>query len=281
MTIAIGNGVELVTRGEWGARQARSITGLDPTYGSTGHWEGPHMGVFPHESCAAKVRGIQGFHMDARGWQDIAYTYVVCPHGFVFEGRGIGVRTAANGTNVGNSTAYAVCYLGGEGDGFTAAGARAMRAAFDRLDGPGRAGPGRNGHRDWKSTACPGNEIYHWVHAGQPVLGTPESPAPATPDVPQEDTLSAEEVKVITDSVTAQVDRVRPFIAQVPDEAAVWLITRDGTKRWVSSQAMLTAVVKDGARYSAKAADGTPLAYSRTREHLASLETVGPVPPGW
>lgn len=95
--------------------------------------------------------------------------------------------------------------------------------------------------------------------------------------IPEEDMLSAEDVKAITTAV----DRVRPFLAQAPDYAAVWLITRDGTKRWVSDQVMLAAVVKDGARYASKAADGTPLAYPRSREHLASLETVGPVPDGW
>ncbi len=131
------------------------------------------------------------------------------------------------------------------------------------------------GHRDvaWKS--CPGDTGYarlpeirqlteHYATVG---LGP----------TPEEDTLSAEEVKAITDAV----DRVRPFIAQAPDDAAVWLITRDGTKRWVSSQAMLAAVVKDGARFASKAADGTPLAYARSRGHLAALETVGPVPAGW
>lgn len=98
---------------------------------------------------------------------------------------------------------------------------------------------------------------------------------------PEEDTLSAEEVKAITDAVTAQVDRVRPFLAQAPEDGAVWLVTRDGTKRWVSSQAMLVAVTKDGARYASKGGDGTPLPYGRSRDHLDSLETVGPVPPGW
>lgn len=166
--IPLGLGVQLITRPEWGARRPRSVRTLVASFGTTCHWEGPRMGTFPHSSCPTKVRVIQDFHMDTRDWQDIAYTAVVCPHGYIFEGRWAGHRTAANGTTDGNNRAYAVCYLGGQGDPFTPAGAIAMRVALDWLDTAGGAGPGRNGHRDWKPTDCPGDDIYRWVNAGQP-----------------------------------------------------------------------------------------------------------------
>jgi hypothetical protein len=176
--IDLGNGVKLVRRSEWGARAPRSRTPFVPSFGVTSHWEGPHMGSFPHESCASKVRGIQAFHMDERGWVDIAYTGLPCPHGYVFEGRWIGVRTAANGTNAGNSSAYALCYLGGEGDPFTEAGRRAMRAAAEYLDNHGGAGEGRNCHGDWKPTECPGSTICGWVRQGLPTTTAPTTPPP-------------------------------------------------------------------------------------------------------
>jgi hypothetical protein len=174
VTLALGDGVLMERRPEWGARPPRSRTAFTADYGSTSHWEGPAMGDFPHSSCATKVRVIQAFHMDTRGWSDIAYTALVCPHGVVYEGRWIGVRTAANGTNEGNSAAYAICYLGGVGDGFTEAGKRAMRAVQRYLDAHGGAGPGKNCHRDWKPTECPGDLICTWVRAGMPV--TPMTP---------------------------------------------------------------------------------------------------------
>jgi hypothetical protein len=173
--IQLDYGVWLVTRGEWGARPPNSVTGLSVDT-DTDHWGGPGFGApFPHESCPAKVRAWQNFHMDSRGWSDIAYNAVACPHGFLFEGRGRGRRSAANGTTAGNSGSYATCYLGGEGDDFTEAGKRAMRASGNWLT---RAGSRRLGHRDWKSTTCPGGDIYAWVHAGQPI--TIPTPTPVS-----------------------------------------------------------------------------------------------------
>ncbi len=182
--ILLDYGVQFVTRAEWGARQPTSITGINPSFGSTRHWEGPHMGVFPHESCASKVRGIQAFHMDGRGWTDIAYTGVACPHGYLFEGRGLWRRTAANGTNVGNNTAYAFCYLGGEGDPFTEGGKRAVKAGMNWAARSGGAGPGRNDHNDWKATQCPGVVIETWGDTGE--LLTEPAPPPIPTAYPED-----------------------------------------------------------------------------------------------
>jgi len=173
--IQLDYGVWLITRAEWGARPPDSITSLSVDT-DTNHWGGPGFGApFPHSSCPAKVRAWQNFHMDSRGWTDIAYNAVACPHGYVFEGRGRGRRSAANGTTAGNSGSYATCYLGGEGDEFTEDAKRAMRASGNWLT---RAGSRRLGHRDWKSTTCPGDVIYGWVHAGQPITATIPTPTP-------------------------------------------------------------------------------------------------------
>lgn len=161
----------LVLRDEWGAVKPRYVTKMNPTFGTTLHWEGPKMPAFGHAACASYVRGIQSFHMRAvsqggRGWSDIAYTCVVCPHGYVFEGRWLGHRTGANGTNVGNDTAYAICFLGGEGNPYTPEADRAVHDTTTHLRRHGRAGKGVNCHRDWKSTACPGDKICGLVKAG-------------------------------------------------------------------------------------------------------------------
>lgn len=157
----------LIPYADW-SRRARGATRdshpIGATRGVTLHWEGPHMGAFAHSECPSKVRGIQDFHINGRGWADIAYNAVVCPHGYIFEGRGPGVTSAANGNESTNDDWYAVCYLGGERDPFTDDGKAAFIEAVAWLREEGDAGPEVNGHRDHKATECPGNEIYTWLH---------------------------------------------------------------------------------------------------------------------
>lgn len=164
-----------VSRAEWGAKYEQGSGPIaGPVYGVTLHWEGPHMGTFSHSECAGKVRGIERFHKLTRGWAGIAYNLLVCPHGYVFEGRGAGVRSAANGTSGigGNDHWYAVCYLSGEGDPLTDAGKAGLIDAVQHLRLAG-AGEKVNGHRDHHPTQCPGDAIYSWLQTatfGKPKL---------------------------------------------------------------------------------------------------------------
>lgn len=168
----------IVSRAACRLRPPERQTSLSDPQGNTTHWHGTKLGDFPHTSCATKVRGIQAFHMDSRGWSDIAYTSVPCPHGYIFVGRWWNTRTAANGTNTGNDSSYAHCYLGGEGDPLTSEGKQAMRAVFDMAVATG-AGDGRWSHSNWKATACPGGAIRDWIKNGMFVPQEPQpEPAP-------------------------------------------------------------------------------------------------------
>lgn len=182
-----------VSRASWGANYAKGSSRIaGPVYGVTLHWEGPRMGNFPHSECAGKVRVIERFHAVTRGWSGIAYSAIVCPHGDVFEGRGVGIRTAANGTSGigGNDHWYAVCYMGGQGDGFTDAGKAGMVDAVQWLRKNG-AGDRVNGHRDHHSTECPGDAIYAWLKTAN--FGTTTSkpnPKPTT----EEDDMTPDQI---------------------------------------------------------------------------------------
>lgn len=169
---------QVVSRSQWGARPPRSAGRVQTMTAVACHWEGPRMGTFPHESCPAKVRGIQAYHMDSKGWADIAYSGIVCPHGYIFEGRGRNIRTAANGTNAGNDRYHALCYLGGVGDPFTAAARTAFRDGFAWLGGIAN---GLVGHRDIRATACPGDDIEAWIVAGAPAPPYTPGPSPQPP----------------------------------------------------------------------------------------------------
>lgn len=115
-----------------------------------------------HADCAGVVRSIQRFHQQTRGWDDIAYNWLVCQHGAVFEGRGWGVMSAA--TYGHNGHTQAVCFLGGDREGRddVTAGGRAALAHVIR-DFHRRYSGRVVGHRDRVATGCPGDEIYAWI----------------------------------------------------------------------------------------------------------------------
>lgn len=176
-----GRVVEVVTRAQWGARQARGRTAAPGmTSGVAVHWLGETGAPRTHADCAGTMRWVQNLHMDSNGWVDYAYNAGACPHGVVFEGRGPKVRNAANG--------------GGTRNGADANGAWAAILYFDALnDGLGLTPEGMDaindaavwlgvadgewlGHRDFLSTGCPGDETYAWVHSGHPRGSTAPTP---------------------------------------------------------------------------------------------------------
>lgn len=177
----------IVTRAQWGARNPRGAYGsISPSGGGVAlHYEGPKMGVFSHDRCATKVRGIQAFHMDKRGWLDIAYNALVCPHGYIYQGRWTGNRSAAQGTNDGNARFYAVCGLWGQDDLLTDDAKGGVLDAIQVMRGQGGAGSQVKPHQFFHATACPGTPTVAWLNAGLPAPpGYLDSPAPAPSPAP-------------------------------------------------------------------------------------------------
>lgn len=177
--------MNLITRNEWGARKPvpGSLAKIGSVYGCALHWNGPEL-LWPrdHSECYSLVRGIQNFHMDGRHWADIAYNALPCPHGFVFQGRWLGVRSAAQGTNSGNLHYYAICGLLGEHNEFTD---DLIIATWDTINHFRQNGAGQEvkPHSAFHSTACPG-PYRDWITQGMP-LPVPPEPPPAPPQPPQ------------------------------------------------------------------------------------------------
>ena len=154
-----------LSRAQLGLRSPRSISrNITPQHGgSTVHYAGGDQNVSPllsgHTRCVALWRGYQNYHMSSRGYADVAYNAGFCQHGYAFAGRGLGIRSGANGTNSGNQNFYAFCWIGGEGETPT-------RAALDALewlirDARRQGGAGRRvvPHSWHKSTGCPGGNL--------------------------------------------------------------------------------------------------------------------------
>ncbi|GAA1069012.1 hypothetical protein GCM10009665_75430 [Kitasatospora nipponensis] len=169
----------LVTRAQWGAQPPKSAWRfVDTTQGVKIHYEGTEVpSDLPdhHERCAGRVRAIQAAHLadPVQNWIDIAYNAVVCPHGDVFEGRGLHHETGANGNQPLNLAHYAVCGMVGD-SGLTQptdAMLGGLRDAIEWLRQLGGAGQEIKGHRDGYATDCPGTPLYAWVQAGAPRPG--------------------------------------------------------------------------------------------------------------
>ncbi len=88
----------VVDRSSWGARPTRCTTAdTNKTRMAI------HHTVTPADTDPARVRGIQSFHMDTRGWCDIGYHFLITKDGTVYEGRPLDLLGAhVAGHNTGN-----------------------------------------------------------------------------------------------------------------------------------------------------------------------------------
>jgi hypothetical protein len=154
--------MKIYSRSRWGARRPRERTPqtLGPDSILFFHYsEGQGRGIENLKEQAAALRGIQNFHMDTRGWSDIAYSRLICqPYGKLrrarcFEGRGLNTVPASQiNHNTGN---VSYCILAKPGEPLKAATKRLMIQAAKEHKGRYIAG-----HRDGGDTDCPGDLIY-------------------------------------------------------------------------------------------------------------------------
>jgi hypothetical protein len=197
----------LITRAAWGARPPRSTTPLvaSEQRGVCVHYSASGADrVADHDDCAARVRAIQNFHLDVRGWADGAYSWCVCGHGYRFAMRGLGVRTAANGTNTGNDGYHAVCFLGFDNIGRDDVTGKAKQAITDCIATVRARYPKATAvrpHSWFKPTACPGDELRAWITAG---LSVPTLTTTTT----AEDDMTADEVRAIIAEENAKLYRL-------------------------------------------------------------------------
>lgn len=157
--------MRIISRSEWGARAPRSrsrrfLNNQSPTVHYNGQATRLHAGSTEAEERAF-MRSTQNFHMDGRGWSDLAYNFVVFPSGRIYEGRGWGIRSAANGTTIGNTRSYAFMAAIGQGQSVT----MNMIASFIYLRDQANK-KALMGHRDHKNTGCPGEALYRLTKDG-------------------------------------------------------------------------------------------------------------------
>jgi hypothetical protein len=182
------------TRGDWGARDATQA----PEYASGGL----HNAIVHHtvnsnaygpDDVPSIIRGIQAYHMDANGWSDIGYNFLVDRFGRTWEGRAGGIDKAVIGAHSGgfNTGSTGVALIGDFGSAHPTnealeatariVGWKLADAGVDplghftatSLSEENTAHPagstvyiGRvSGHRDTWATACPGQVLYNLLPA--------------------------------------------------------------------------------------------------------------------
>lgn len=127
------------------------------------HWGGytdPSGGQSSEEDI---LRGWQRYHIDGKGWTDIAYNFAVGNSGLSYRLRGINRSGATSGDYEGdgipeNAEALAIVWIGGQGYGISPQAyqtmGRLVRESKQALV---------IGHRQVKQTACPGNDWLEWI----------------------------------------------------------------------------------------------------------------------
>jgi N-acetylmuramoyl-L-alanine amidase len=153
--------MKYVTRSDWGA--------IDTGKRLKGFWR-PVQGIVIHHTTGpshgpwGRVRGHDRYHVHTKGWDSIAYNWLVSGEtGEIFEGRGWKRGAATRGWN---SKTISVAYIGDSDDGLTERGKDSILTAVG-------AARGRYGdhlwikcHKDFSQTTCPGETLTEWVHSG-------------------------------------------------------------------------------------------------------------------
>jgi hypothetical protein len=177
----------VLPRSAWGADE--SIVRAGPQYADTLRFAVVHhtAGKSPATpaASAAIVRGIQVYHVESNGWNDIGYNFLVDPFGQVFEGRVGGTdRNVVGAHALGyNTGSVGVALLGNfENESVTAEAVAALVSLLAwRLDlghvdpvalvtvlsssGETRTLRAISGHRDVNATACPGATLFPQLDA--------------------------------------------------------------------------------------------------------------------
>lgn len=172
-----------VTRADlgWGPTAARSAT---PRSGLVVHYDSVDQGLAgkPHSACVTYWRNTRSFHMGpSRGWADIGYSWMACPHGYVLEGRGLYREQAAQPG--GNTSHYSVTLATGPRDAITPEQIDAVRALRLWLMEDHQNSGKVLGHRDFIATSCPGDKAYRMVRDG--TFSKPPSGSEGDDDMPR------------------------------------------------------------------------------------------------
>lgn len=129
------------------------------------HWPAMSKPLRGIKAVSAALRGWQAFHMDDRGWSDIAYQEAIDQDGNTYVLRGLWKQSAANGDTDVNEENGAILLVLAPGEEPTANMLAALRRRIDRHRGVFHHSDRVYGHNDVRpeGTACPGKIVQDLI----------------------------------------------------------------------------------------------------------------------
>lgn len=161
----------IISRQEWGARPPNGSYSPMPYYDKLTIHHAAGWGARNLQEGILAVQSIQDFHIDGRGWTDIAYHFLIDRAGNIFQGRPETVIGAhVMNYNKGN---IGVCILGCYHPPYTAypcndhltqesrdAAVHLFAWLADKFNYKDRVLLGHRDYYDYPHTSCPGNNIH-------------------------------------------------------------------------------------------------------------------------
>lgn len=177
--------MKMLPRSDWTSTRDNRHTPLSRTATTSITVHYPASGNRTHagESKAKTAQWLEGWrklHVNGHGWADIGYNYAVDQAGRVWFLTG-NDRGAHAGTNAGNSTSVGVLFIVGNNEKPTEKAINAFRELRAHLLKSLPNATRVRGHKDWKSTACPGPHLYALVKSGELAKAPKKDTAPADP----------------------------------------------------------------------------------------------------
>lgn len=159
--------VEIIPRDWWGAKPPKSTPVQIAVPTPKLYLHHAAGAVLPGDDSVSdldlqRIRSIQSYHQVNRGWNDIAYSFLMDPDGYVFEGRGAGI--AGGHTKGQNTVSHAICVMGNYDTQKLDEDLLPRIAELVRYGHSEGWWPDQftGGHRDapLANTSCPGKNLY-------------------------------------------------------------------------------------------------------------------------
>ena len=153
-----------LSRDQWSAAPpTKTLPVSNALKGVCLHWMGFHI----EGDTTRLVRSIQRNHMSPpKSWWDVAYNELISQTGVVVEGRGLTVRSGAQGGTRHNKAYVALGLLIGPGQPPTDAMVQAVRERISVVRYFQPQATEIVGHKDLKATTCPGPDVDRMIRAG-------------------------------------------------------------------------------------------------------------------